>query len=737
MTIQAFEDEKYKPWSEEYIAYGAILRGLTSICQSGHWTEKDEDGFESAIRVEAGKVNIFIIRKQRELETRFAYCQRIVARAQTDSISNWRSSTSQTLKEILAELVELNRYVRNNFKALEHLVQEHRKWTDTNLWSLFVEICRDRALDNQRFDDLFVNVCSLIDNLKRKEERSILADKSDTKQEMQFVSARFWVHKDNITEVKVILLFHMPMQIVASDDTYFEQSEHSRSVIYLDNDDFQQYTGALEFDDAAESISVSWCNDIDLTNSISVYRTALRSADGDDGGPTSDQIMLGKSRIVGFLTGTYSTDSLAEDLRTDGYAQEYIDGSCRTAQQIQTSITNKRLKPKALVQMNRFLFLSPEDAAFSVSLNTDLKYTQLDGAEMEWSHLFHGGSSSASASFSSRASQSNEGRQHYTFPYALLETQFHTRLDGNIPQWLLELSEAKLIYEVPRFTLFVDSVAQLWRPQLAILPWWLDMMDQDIRRAEQDKRKMKGEQALVSRTDTAQAVNVHRVGYLESRLRRPRLFEPTPCAASTMAKEEDARSHRSSEDSSEQQSMFLDYYYSGRAGNSPAYLLQRVESVKKDDQLRKEAIIQIEEEEKRIKKEKKKKKKKGQMLEPKIFFANERVFLKYLQFSALIMTAALTLLNFGDYISTIAGATFFGISTVIVIYSTFRYRLRSYQIKTFPGVRYDDRFGPVGLCALLVGAMVLNFVLRWEHPSATATYLGTNQQTGQQSNQQT
>ncbi|KAG1242306.1 hypothetical protein G6F68_016253 [Rhizopus microsporus] len=127
-----------------------------------------------------------------------------------------------------------------------------------------------------------------------------------------------------------------------------------------------------------------------------------------------------------------------------------------------------------------------------------------------------------------------------------------------------------------------------------------------------------------------------------------------------------------------------------------------------------------------------KKKKKGGRIEPKIFMANERTMIHWFQFSVLIMTAALTLLNFGDRISKIAGGTFFAIAIIIGLYAFGRYRYRAYQIHNTPHIRYDDIYGPIGLCCLLVGAIVLNFVLRWEHPPSSTTYLGTNNQTKQQ-----
>ncbi|KAI9313770.1 hypothetical protein BX666DRAFT_1831328, partial [Dichotomocladium elegans] len=94
-------------------------------------------------------------------------------------------------------------------------------------------------------------------------------------------------------------------------------------------------------------------------------------------------------------------------------------------------------------------------------------------------------------------------------------------------------------------------------------------------------------------------------------------------------------------------------------------------------------------------------------IEPKIYFANERTFINWLQFAAFILMASLTLINFGDYTSKLAGGVFFGIAMIMSIYAFGRYRYRAWQITNRPRLRYDDLYGPIGLCVLLVGALLV------------------------------
>ncbi|KAG0166358.1 vacuolar transporter chaperone [Apophysomyces sp. BC1034] len=110
---------------------------------------------------------------------------------------------------------------------------------------------------------------------------------------------------------------------------------------------------------------------------------------------------------------------------------------------------------------------------------------------------------------------------------------------------------------------------------------------------------------------------------------------------------------------------------------------------------------------------KKKKKTKGCKVEPKAFFANERTFISWLQFCALLLTVALNLLNFGDRVSRISGATFMVVSAILALYALGRYQYRAWHLRKRSKARYDDVYGPVALCLLIVLALLLNFYLRF------------------------
>jgi uncharacterized membrane protein YidH (DUF202 family) len=99
-------------------------------------------------------------------------------------------------------------------------------------------------------------------------------------------------------------------------------------------------------------------------------------------------------------------------------------------------------------------------------------------------------------------------------------------------------------------------------------------------------------------------------------------------------------------------------------------------------------------------------------VEPKVFFANERTFLSWLNFTVILGGLAVGLLNFGDSVGRISAALFTVVAMVAMIYalSTFHWRAKSIRVRGQGG--FDDRYGPTVLAVALLGAVIVNFVLR-------------------------
>lgn len=637
---QELQDNIYEPWRYEYVPLRLIKQHLQQKAEHG-WTAEEEREYSTTLQLEVEKVEQFVTRKQREIESRISHCQRGIQNNNHHATTE-RSYTSakETLKEIYFDLEELARFTRYNFMAFQHIIAFHDELTGNDTQQLLADLMSDKPLDTQRFDPLLIKLGELDDEASRQTASSSSPTLSSSTPSISTMSY-FWVHEQNLTQLQAMLLFHLPEKIESSVTTY-----------YLDNpQSFSMYYNRLQRDDGGTEIRLEQMGQ-DLVVRRDVYEkdwncTPIEQKAQAYAGCTAQEFMAFNNNPAAFpLTGIVHS-----------YVKQY------------------GLEPTLAMRCNRIWYGQGSGNGAIVHLDTDIEFSTVV----------------------------DDDKTPYKFPYALLEAT----VPSNTTHLMSQLVEMGLAYEVPAFSAFLHGTANLYAP-LSLVPWWMrGDMDVDIRNGKDPRYPSTGWM-----TYSRSLRRPNSIGYLDRQLRIHRLSA------------QDARAHA------------LDHLRrtpSFRSASSTPMSAMEREPLKSSvvDMERtksRKSIMQggvdpvlaaaIPEEEEQAENGgqqgddnangKKKKKKIKVWLEPKVFFANERTFIHWLQFSALILVAALTLLNFGDRISTIAGAVFFGISMGIALYAFGRFRYRAHQIKTRPMIRYDDIWGPIGLTTLLVGAIIVS-----------------------------
>ncbi|KAJ1021749.1 hypothetical protein NDA13_005363 [Ustilago tritici] len=104
-------------------------------------------------------------------------------------------------------------------------------------------------------------------------------------------------------------------------------------------------------------------------------------------------------------------------------------------------------------------------------------------------------------------------------------------------------------------------------------------------------------------------------------------------------------------------------------------------------------------------------------IEPKVYFSNERTFLKWLEFNVYLSALAVGLLNFsspGDRNGLIASAFFTTVALIGIAYSGIIFVIRALKIRQRESSNiYFDAYGPTILCAAILAAVVVNFIIRF------------------------
>ncbi|CAO3624269.1 unnamed protein product [Mucor hiemalis] len=750
------EQEIFPPWRLSYISYGTLKKMLKTRQLDHKWNGDDEDEFVSKLENELEKVYDFVSAKLGEIEARISYCERTIQTFVNNptwaSDQNW-TIMDDALTEVLFDVNDLAKFTRLNYIGFQKIIKKHDKWTGLCLKQDFIPQLRSKPLDKQRFDVAIVFISALHDLCRQRgKPRPSSAVGNDTQQfSSEEGTTKYWVHPDNITEVKSIIMLHLPVYIHNKDKRY-EQSDSAVSSVYLDNDEFGLYTSLLQRDEGGEAIRLRWHGPMS-THDISVERST-HHAEWMDGNSVKDKFQLAGEDVNRFITGALSADEYTNRLRAKGTDPKIVDDCQFVASGVQSSIKEKHLKPSCRIFYNRTCFQLPDDARLQINIDNELAFIREDNyggvvrrGPNDWRRPDVG------IDYPFNYLDENEILR---FPYAVLESK--TSKGCATPSWLKKLLESHLLHEVPRFSKYLHGASYLFRDRIPLLPWWLSEMEVDIRkpratnfgltRSKSFKPLIDGQYRRAMEAEQMRMLIVN-----ESTLEGGRRSTDSSRSGQSA---QNLMSGKSAEDLFDTSGSGIHRKDTAYWANKP-HRMQSTLVVKGDDPLNYGPIR-----EKRIKRKDREAGNLGEdvnfdhgdirldivdpanvgdknrrmfekdtmfvkdpndpnavipvkkvKVEPKVFFSNERTFIAWLQFCALLLSVALNLLNFGDNVSRIAGALFIGIAAVIAIYALYQFEKRAWMINRRVVGRYDDLWGPAVLCFLLVGALVVNFYLRF------------------------
>ncbi|ORX60378.1 SPX-domain-containing protein [Hesseltinella vesiculosa] len=760
----------YEPWRHYYVQYSELSNELKRKHREHQgWTDDDEQDFQDLFQRELVKVFNFVGERMADLITRLNQAETRLLLLKESQPSTKRHQQQQQhanqpydaladdVAEILLDVNDLSRYHQVNFTALSKLVKRHDKWTHLDLKNRFHQLLSERfPLEKVEFDVLIVRISSLQDQCRLFGQARSKKDYGQGGDQTAFerATSKFWIHPDNITEVKAILLMYLPIHVFNQKKT-FESNDAAVSSVYFDNPNYDLYSGRLARSEGAEAVRFRWYGE----NHKEVYiERKTHHASWLDGKSVKDRFRLKEDLVVPFVQGKYTADDLTKSLKSKNKLDPAtIDQNAFIARGIQTSFQEKGLEPMCRVFYNRTAFQVPGDQRLRISLDSNLTFIRED-------HLDNKTRRGLSDNWRRTDIEINHPFRNVPpqdivhFPYAVLETKIQTHLGQEAPAWLMDLLSSHLVYEVPRFSKYLHGACTLYKDAIPVLPWWIPELEKDIRSAPvpkvglsrsqsfkplfnghhrrsltvEDNKENDSKQPLPQQNDrpsSPQALADHPTNTLTQQstatkhVKHARPEEANNAMTKSQSlpfiaiqlSDKELPSSNTPTLNNEKSSPLTSDPTEKSHGQSRDFLARLWKShsaflpTKKTDDLilpRTQSQIMVQPMTPRFFEKVKKP-------DPKAFFANERTFISWLQFCALLLTVALNLLNNGDHISRIIGAVFIVISSVMSLYALFRFQVRAYQMRTGKTLlRLDDIYGPVVLCVLLVVALLLNFYLR-------------------------
>lgn len=609
------------------------------------------------------------------------------------------------------------------------------------------------------YDELIYKLSKLYDDVRTRGSPT-KGDSAAGGTQQNFVrqTTKYWVHPDNITELKLIILKHLPV-LVFNPSKEFEAKDSAISSIYFDNPEtWELYTGRLKKTEGAEAIRLRWYGAMD-TETIFVERKTHRE-DWTGEKSVKARFSLKEKKVNDFLAGRISVESIFEKMRKEGKKseKEIVDLE-RLAREVQYRVVKRGFVPVTRSFYNRTAFQLPGDARVRISLDTELTMTREDNldhrerAGKNWRRMDIG----IDYPFPQLPPEDVE-----RFPYAVLEVKLQTNEGQEAPEWVRELISSHLVEAVPKFSKFIHGTATLFPTQINLLPFWMPQMDVDIRKPISHRFGIErpGQSSRSTSDDLLDDDSDDEYGEDEG-------FVPQDGRASDDHEDNDSdpgiRRLREARDAMEQYDMargtdsppttgnaldIEERIANGPTTNTDDYPLYDSEDEDTDSQdpqpnkrpwpwlrskLKHHAYLlkdyswrflttvapsatrdpdRTQVHTKHFKAPKGKRIHVPVRVEPKVYFAAERTFLSWLEFAIIIGSIAATLLNFGDSVSLYSAWGFTVLACASLAYSMGLYLWRVKMIRERRAVRYHDRVGPTVLCVGLFVAVAINFGLR-------------------------
>ncbi|KAK4229024.1 vacuolar transporter chaperone 4 [Podospora fimiseda] len=453
------------------------------------WTEDDESRFVSKLEAELDKVHTKQQVKAMEISRRITVSERevrdVVNRLNERGLGEEGPSEEEfmmleeDLSDIIADVHDLAKFVQLNYTGFYKIIKKHDKMTGWHLKPVFDTRLKAKPFYKENYDNSVVKLSKLYD-LVRTRGNPVKGDSAAGGSQGSFIrhTTKYWVHPDNVTELKLIILKHLPV-LVFNASKEFEAQDSAITSIYYDNPEkWDLYEGRLKKTEGAEAIRLRWYGGMQ-NETIFVERKTHRE-DWTGEKSVKARFAIKEKNVNSYLRGELLPAAIFEKARKEGKKSEKaIAEDERLAREIQWSVLKKGYKPVCRSFYHRTAFQLPADARVRISLDTELtmiREDNLDGTKRSgdnWRRMDIG--------IDYPFSQLPPG-DIVRFPYAILEVKLQTQLGQEPPEWVRQLISSHLVEAVPKFSKFIHGVACLFPDRINLLPFWMPQMDVDIRK---------------------------------------------------------------------------------------------------------------------------------------------------------------------------------------------------------------------------------------------------------------
>ena len=505
------------------------------------------------------------------------------------------------------------------------------------------------------------------------------------------------------------------------------QSDPTITSLYFDNPGFSLYTQKVERASDTSSLRLRWFGQLNDKPEIMFEKKTIR----ESGDSEEVRFPIKEKYVQPFIKGEYQMEKSITKLqgRQDA-GPDAVQQFRNNVDQIKTFMDENHLQPVLRANYTRTAFQIPGDDMVRISIDTELAFIREDALDSErpcrdpeeW-----------------HRSEIDEAEMEYPFtcirkgevsrfPFALLELKVRDGAKKRTNEWVADLMSSHLVKEAPRFSKFVHGVAQLFEDYVNSFPFWLSEVDTDIRKdpetafeEEQDKKAKHAEDEFAVGSLLGSKSSPSFKPAMGSPIGKSQLGQKATSTAGKgnnilnssdskhksksgvddVAEEDDSdddgiqatREH--GQTSSGLRSLFSSFSTSKYARAHRQGRAKLPPGVRHPGPFIKDSgPIKV---------------------EPKVWLANQRTFIKWQHVSLLLASLSIGLYNAAGELNSVARSLAI-VYTLIALFAGawgwWMYVIRSRMIQQRSGKDFDNIIGPLIVCIALIVALCLNFAFK-------------------------
>ncbi|KAI7883971.1 SPX-domain-containing protein [Lichtheimia hyalospora FSU 10163] len=708
----------YPEWQSHYIDYDGLKKKLRKAEKDRPFTEKDETEFVEVLDANLEKVYAFHQQKHDEIISGIDSWDQVIA---SEPNASDMANIQEHINEIADDVNRLARFSRLNYTGFLKIVKKHDRHTNYILRPMFMVRLNQCPFWKQDDDALLIKLSELFskvrDGGKQMSFKTPILKQSTTEYGDQVVDhrrvlvKRFFVHADNILELKTYVLRHLPVLVYRDNGVDHDDIDPPISSLYLDNMSLDSYNDRVESAEGSQVVRLRWYGSAKNNTSIVFERRTLAD---EEQGELTDRFIIKDKYVSGFLNGdqTFIQKTVNKMRNSLGKSEEDVEKFERFARDLQRMIKEKEMQPVLRTYYKRTAFQIPGDNRLRMALDTDLCFIREDTNLFSNDPIvrrpdgsWHRPDADIEYPFTNLKPESDVNR----YPYATFEIKLNLAPGETEPEWIIDLEESGILEETHQFSKFVHGMALMFDTRVALLPYWLAQVDEDVEQLpvlpsqtpsvvkKTHKGKAKASPPLSNVADedvclvlepaTPRSPVNERTSLLGDQHQRGTTrymgIMPSPPSSTDGSLQEEGYNWKDTLKTSWSQLV----HRRKKTKYPPVVLPPGVKVPKK-------VVTPL-------------------RVEPKVFFANERTYFAWMSLGSLLSTFSIALFNAGDAVAKVCGIIYTLVSLSTLMYGMgLYYRRRELIRNKLPGP-YDDISGPTAICIALLFAVGFNAYLKF------------------------